>query len=88
MLKVRFSSYKPLLQKKSTHLVEGGVLHVLLPIFNVRITLMNQQMTIDHDDFQRISDNTPFIADLKPSGKFLMEDIHNIFADNQQQFCH
>ena len=30
------------------------------------------------DDFQRISDNTPFIADLKPSGKFLMEDIHKI----------
>ncbi|MFT6865376.1 MAG: dihydroxy-acid dehydratase [Cyclobacteriaceae bacterium] len=30
------------------------------------------------DDFQRISDKTPFIADLKPSGKYLMEDLHNI----------
>lgn len=30
------------------------------------------------DDFQRISDATPFIADLKPSGKYLMEDLHNI----------
>ena len=30
------------------------------------------------DDFQRISDSTPFIADLKPSGKYLMEDIHKI----------
>lgn len=30
------------------------------------------------DDFQRISDKTPFIADLKPSGKFLMEDLHQI----------
>ncbi len=29
-------------------------------------------------DFQRISDKTPFLADLKPSGKFLMEDVHNI----------
>ncbi len=29
-------------------------------------------------DFQRISDNTPFLADLKPSGKFLMEDVHEI----------
>ncbi len=29
-------------------------------------------------DFQRISDNTPFIADLKPSGKYLMEDLHKI----------
>ncbi len=30
------------------------------------------------EDFQRISDKTPFLADLKPSGKFLMEDVHNI----------
>ncbi|AKA36469.1 dihydroxy-acid dehydratase [Flagellimonas lutaonensis] len=30
------------------------------------------------DDFQRISDTTPFLADLKPSGKYLMEDVHRI----------
>ncbi len=29
-------------------------------------------------DFQKISDETPFLADLKPSGKYLMEDVHNI----------
>jgi dihydroxy-acid dehydratase len=29
------------------------------------------------DDFQRISDTTPFIADLKPSGKYVMEELHN-----------
>jgi len=29
-------------------------------------------------DFQRISNETPFLADLKPSGKYLMEDIHEI----------
>ncbi len=29
-------------------------------------------------DFQNISDNTPYIADLKPSGKYLMEDLHAI----------
>jgi dihydroxy-acid dehydratase len=28
------------------------------------------------DDFQKISDTTPFLADLKPSGKYLMEDLH------------
>jgi len=28
------------------------------------------------DDFQKISDSTPFLADLKPSGKYLMEDLH------------
>lgn len=27
-------------------------------------------------DFQRISDTTPFLADLKPSGSYVMEDIH------------
>jgi len=30
------------------------------------------------DDFQRISDSTPFLADLKPSGRYLMEDLHNV----------
>lgn len=29
-------------------------------------------------DFQDISDSTPFLADLKPSGKFLMEDVHRV----------
>ncbi len=28
------------------------------------------------DDFQRISDKTPYIADLKPSGRYLMQDLH------------
>ena len=30
------------------------------------------------DDFQNISDNTPYIGNLKPSGKYLMEDLHQI----------
>ena len=30
------------------------------------------------NDFQKISDKTPFLADLKPSGKYLMEDVHRI----------
>lgn len=29
-------------------------------------------------DFQRISDTTPYLADLKPSGKYLMEDVHKV----------
>lgn len=29
-------------------------------------------------DFQDISDQTPFLADLKPSGQYLMEDVHAI----------
>lgn len=37
--------------------------------FGLKVTL---------DDFQRISDKTPFLADLKPSGKYLMEDLHEV----------
>ncbi|NOT75826.1 MAG: dihydroxy-acid dehydratase [Cyclobacteriaceae bacterium] len=33
---------------------------------------------INQEDFQRISDKTPLLADLKPSGKYLMEDLHMI----------
>ncbi|MDR9408388.1 MAG: dihydroxy-acid dehydratase [Balneolaceae bacterium] len=29
------------------------------------------------DDFQEVSDRTPFLADLKPSGKYVMEDLYN-----------
>ncbi|KAK1308245.1 hypothetical protein QJS10_CPA09g01906 [Acorus calamus] len=30
------------------------------------------------DDFQRVSDEVPFLADLKPSGKYVMEDLHKV----------
>lgn len=30
------------------------------------------------DDFQAVSDRVPFLADLKPSGRFVMEDLHNV----------
>jgi dihydroxy-acid dehydratase len=33
---------------------------------------------LTQDDFQRISDKVPVIGDLKPSGKYLMEDLHRI----------
>jgi dihydroxy-acid dehydratase len=35
-------------------------------------------LQLDQDDFQRISDKTPLIADLKPSGKYLMHELHRI----------
>ena len=34
-------------------------------------------LTLTLDDFQYISNQTPLIADLKPSGKYLMEDVHD-----------
>ena len=30
------------------------------------------------DDFQHASDRVPFLADLKPSGKYVMEDLHDV----------
>jgi len=30
------------------------------------------------DDFQAVSERIPFLADLKPSGKYVMEDLHNV----------
>ncbi len=30
------------------------------------------------DDFQRISDRVPYLADLKPSGQFVQEDLHSV----------
>lgn len=36
------------------------------------------EVELDIDDFQKISDETPYIADMKPSGKYLMEDLHRV----------
>lgn len=33
---------------------------------------------LDIEDFQSVSDRIPFLADLKPSGKYVMADLHNI----------
>nr|VFK14705.1 MAG: dihydroxy-acid dehydratase [Candidatus Kentron sp. LPFa] len=30
------------------------------------------------DDFQSVSDRVPFLADLKPSGRYVMEDLHKV----------
>ncbi len=34
------------------------------------------ELTID--DFQKVSNTVPFLADLKPSGKYVMEDLHKV----------
>jgi dihydroxy-acid dehydratase len=35
-------------------------------------------LTLTLDDFQKVSDRVPFIADLKPSGKYVEEDLHYV----------
>jgi dihydroxy-acid dehydratase len=49
----------------------NAVLHMIAMAHSVGITLTQ-------DDVQATSDKTPVIADFKPSGKYLMEDLHNI----------
>lgn len=41
------------------------------------------------DDFQKVSDEVPFLADLKPSGKYVMEDVHKVrsFGCMDIHFC-
>ena len=49
----------------------NAVLHLIAMAKSVDVVLTQ-------DDFQTISDKIPVLADLKPSGKYLMEDLHNI----------
>ncbi|AES67322.1 putative dihydroxy-acid dehydratase [Medicago truncatula] len=49
----------------------NAVLHLIAIAKSVGI-----ELTLD--DFQKVSDEVPFIADLKPSGKYVMEDVHKI----------
>ncbi|KAI5474617.1 dihydroxy-acid dehydratase [Pseudohyphozyma bogoriensis] len=49
----------------------NAVLHLIAIAHSVGVEL-------SIDDFQAVSDRVPFIADLKPSGKYVMEHIHKI----------
>ncbi|KAA3658123.1 MAG: dihydroxy-acid dehydratase [Chloroflexi bacterium] len=49
----------------------NAVLHLIAMARSVDV-----ELTID--DFQAVSDRIPFLADLKPSGKFVMEDLHEV----------
>lgn len=49
----------------------NAVLHLIAVAHSVGI-----ELTID--DFQSVSDRVPFIADLKPSGKYVFEDVYKI----------
>ncbi len=47
----------------------NAVLHLIAMARSIGISLTQ-------DDFQSISDKTPVLADFKPSGKYLMQDLH------------
>ena len=56
-------------------MVLGGSTNAVLHLIAIARTA-GVNLTID--DFQRIADETPLLADLKPSGKYVMEDIQAI----------
>jgi dihydroxy-acid dehydratase len=49
----------------------NAVLHLIAMARSVNVPL-------SIDDFQKTSDRVPYIADLKPSGKYVMEDLHHV----------
>jgi dihydroxy-acid dehydratase len=54
----------------------GGSTNAVLHLIAMARSVGINDLTLD--DFQRISDRVPLLADLKPSGKFVMEDIQGI----------
>lgn len=49
----------------------NAVLHMIAMAKSVGVKLTQ-------DDFQTISNRIPVLADMKPSGKYMMEDLHNV----------
>jgi len=49
----------------------NAVLHLIAMARSVDVEL-------SIDDFQTVSDRVPFLADLKPSGRYVQEDLHNV----------
>jgi dihydroxy-acid dehydratase len=56
-------------------IVLGGSTNAVLHLIAMAKTV---GVDISLADFKRIGDKTPVLADLKPSGKYFMEDLHNI----------
>ncbi|MBI1838143.1 MAG: dihydroxy-acid dehydratase [Flavobacteriia bacterium] len=56
-------------------MVLGGSTNAVLHMIAIADTV-GVKLTID--DFQKMSDETPVLGDLKPSGKYMMEDLHRV----------
>lgn len=72
-LKPREIMTKKAFENAITYIIATGgstnaVLHIIAIAYSVGI-----ELTVD--DFQRISDSTPLLADFKPSGKYVMADL-------------
>lgn len=56
-------------------MVLGGSTNAVLHLIAIAASV-NVKLTVD--DFQAVSDRIPLLADLKPSGKYVMVDVHRI----------
>jgi dihydroxy-acid dehydratase len=70
-----YSAGKVILKLMVIIMATGGSTNAVLHLIAMA-RAVNVPLSID--DFQAVSDRIPFLADLKPSGKYVMEDLHNV----------
>lgn len=58
-----------------TIMILGGSTNAVLHFLAIAKSV---DVELTQDDFQEISNRIPVLADMKPSGKYMMEDLHNI----------
>src|SRR6185437_1107281 len=58
-----------------TIMVLGGSTNVVLHLIAIAKSV---DVKLTQDDFQEISNRIPVLADMKPSGKYMMEDLHKV----------
>jgi dihydroxy-acid dehydratase len=56
-------------------MVLGGSTNAVLHLIAIAKSI---GVPLAQDDFQEISNRIPVLADMKPSGKYMMEDLHNV----------
>jgi dihydroxy-acid dehydratase len=56
-------------------MVLGGSTNAVLHLIAMAKSV---DVKVTQDDFQTISNRIPVLADMKPSGKYMMEDLHNV----------
>ncbi len=56
-------------------MVLGGSTNAVLHLIAIARSV---DVPLTMDDFQSVSDRTPLLADLKPSGRYVMEDLHRV----------
>ncbi|KAK3437884.1 hypothetical protein EUGRSUZ_C02488 [Eucalyptus grandis] len=88
LLKLLKMDLKPrdIITKKSLHnamvvVMALGWVHQCCVTLNCycKVTMLwSVGLKLTLDDFQKVSDEVPFLADLKPSGEYVMEDVHKI----------